>query len=247
MDESVLATQPAYASIIAATGLKNLGDYSILNITEDSNKGDISNTDSNGTARIVGAKGLTPYNHSPFEGGKCCYATGTSYPSQQSYYVPGFEIDIAKALDAVVVKAWQFINFTQLAAGVQREGWAGGVGGSTVTYSAEANSAVRLREQKTRLSFRLPGSTARTRNTPTVMAPKDGDVVVYLGKPMLIGTQHYKVEDAGATGQAVRASLGGTQHFNFAASLNNPAGYKSDVSRSMNTVLVGLVGAALGK
>lgn len=248
LDESVLASQPAYASIIAAARLNDLGDYTILNITEDSAKGDIVNNVSNGMAKIVSAKGLIPYNHSVFEGGKCCYAYSNSFPSSKLYYVPGFEIDLAKALDAVVVKAWQFVNFTQVAAGVNQEGWAGGVGGAVVTFDATAKSVVRIREEKTRLSFRLPTSTNRTRNTPALVPPKDGDVVVSLGRPMLIGADYYSIENVGATGrQAVAASLGGVQHFNFGATLKSPDVYKVDVAQRMSAVLDGLVAAALGR
>jgi len=248
LDESVLAGQSAYSSIIAATGLTNFTDYSILNITDDTQKANATETVRNGMVRIVGAKGLTPYNHSIFEGGQGCYAHGKSLPSQKVYYVPGFEIDLAKSLDAVVVKAWQFVNFTQLAAGVKQEGWAGGVGGATVQFDASARSVVRVREGKTRLSFRLPTSTQRTRNTPALLEAKDGDAVVVLAKPLLIGTDYYKLEDTGATGaQKVRAGLGGTQNFNFGATLGNPSTYKTDVSKNVDVVLAGLVGTALGR
>lgn len=245
LDESVLTGQAAYASILAASGLTNYTDYSILNITDDAKKASPMETDRNGMAKIVGAKGLTPYNHSIFEGGQGCYAYGKSLPSQKVYYVPGFEIDLAKSLDAVVVKAWQFVNFTQLAAGVKQEGFSGG---TNVHFDASAKSVVRLREGKTRLSFRLPTSTQRARNTPALLEAKDGDVVLALAKPLFIGTEYYRFADTGETGgQKVRAGLGGTQHFNFGATLSNPAGYKTDVTQGMGGVLGGLVTTALGR
>jgi hypothetical protein len=244
LDESVLASQPAYASILDATGLKNLDDYSIVNIPEAEYRKSSVGPDVTSTAKIVSAKGFTPYGHSAFEGGLCCHVR-KGYPSSKVYYVPGFEIDIAKALDAVVVKAWQYVYFTKMDAGVSRESFSGG---SVVTFNASAKSALRIGEQKTRLSFRLPTSTNKTRNIPTDWAPKDGDVVVSLSKPVLIGDQYYSVEDAGTTtGQDIRASLGGTQNFNFAATLSNPAAYKNDLSKGIGGVLGGLVGTALGR
>ncbi len=247
LDESALANQPAYAKIIAATGLTNLNDYKVLNISDDLQQIDLMDDTRNGMVKIVSASGLKPYNISSWEGGMCCYVHSSSYPSREMYYVPGYEIDLALALDAVVVKAWQFVNFTQLSADVNREGWAGGVGGSTVTYSAEAKTAVRLREEKTRLSFRLPTSTDRARNTPKITKPQDGDVVVTLAKPMLIGTQHYSIEDSGAkSGQWIGEALG-KKKFNFSATLSDPITYKSEVSKAINQTLGGLVTTALGR
>ena len=73
-------------------------------------------------------------------------------------------------------------------------------------------------------------------------------MVVSLGRPLLIGDRYFRVEDSGATAaQNVRASLGGVQHFNFAATLSDPAAYRADLSSNMGVVLDRLVGAALGR
>ncbi|OYU70787.1 MAG: hypothetical protein CFE28_12760 [Alphaproteobacteria bacterium PA2] len=246
LDEALLAAQPAYASILTGTGLTNHGTYTVLNITDNSGTGALNDLDHNGTVQVVGATGLPPYNLSPFEGSTCCYLNGKTYPSKTAYYAPGWEIEIGKALDCVVIKAWQFINFTQISGGVVRNGWAGGVGGSTVEFSATAQSAVRFREEKTRLSFRLPTSTNAKRVVRS-MGPKDGDVIVTLARPVLVGSQYYEVASTGATaGQSLRASLGGTTHFNFAATLSDAAAYRKDVGLRMSGVLKGLVGAAFG-
>jgi hypothetical protein len=111
-----------------------------------------------------------------------------------------------------------------------------------VNYSAKAKSVVRIGEQKTRLSFRLPKSTNKARNTPTTWLPMDGDVVVNLSKPLLIGDQYFKVEDGGTS-----TSLAGTQRFDFAATLNDPAAYRTDVAKAMGETLGGLVTAAVGR
>ncbi len=247
LDMSALTSLPAYASILEASALKNLDDYSILNVTEAEYRKGNKGIEAVSEAKIASAGGVVPYGHSVFEGGLCCHVR-KGYPTSKVYYVPGFEIDIAKALDAVVVKAWQFVYFTQIDAGVRQDGWAGGVGGATVNYNASAKSAVRIGEQKTRLSFRLPTSTNKTRNTASDWLPKDGDVVVSLSKPMLIGDSYFKVDDSGTTtGQDVRAALGGAQYFNFSATVNNPAIYKTDLTQGIDTVLDGLLGVALGR
>jgi hypothetical protein len=245
LDESALASQSAYASILDANGLKSLDDYSIVNTTEtvyrSGNNAGAQSLTNFSEAKVASAKGVVPYGHSVFEGGLCCHVR-KGYPSSKAYYVPGFEIDLAKALDAAVVKVWQYVYFTQLEAGVNQEGLAGSVGGRVVNYSAKAKSVVRIGEQKTRLSFRLPSSTNKARNTPTTWLPKDGDVVVHLAKPMLIGDQYFNVEDGGAS-----ASLAGTQRFSFDATLTDRSAYRNDVSKAIGETLGGLVTAAFGR
>ncbi len=245
LDESVLAGLAAYTSILDATGLNSLDDYSIVNTTEAIARSG-NNTGAQGLAtlseaKIASAKGSRPYGHSVFEGGLCCHVR-KGYPSSKAYYVPGFEIDIAKALDAAVVKVWQYVYFTQIEAGVSQEGLAGTVGGRVVSYNAKAKSVVRIGEQKTRLSFRLPNSTNKARNTPATWLPKDGDVVVHLAKPMLVGDQYFDVVDSAAS-----TSLAGTQRFDFTASLTDPVAYRTDVSKAIGEALGGLVAAAVSR
>jgi hypothetical protein len=230
LDESLLASQPTYPSIIEASGLTQFGDYMVGNITDNTTKGDTNG----GNAKIVSATGLKAYNHSLFEGGQCCYVYGKGYPSSKLYYVPGHETAIAKALDCVVVKAWQFINFTEVSAksGTER---------ATVNYNASARSVVRLREEKSRLAFRLPVS-ANIKKVAKGLPPKDGDVVVALNKPVIIGTEYYTIYDAGD-----RMSLAGTQHLNFGVTLSDAAAYKKDVGQAISSTLGGLLGTALGR
>lgn len=74
LDESVLAGQSAYASILEATGLTSLDDYTIVNASEAVYRSG-NNTGTKGLttvseAKIVSAKGSRPYGHSVFEGGQ---------------------------------------------------------------------------------------------------------------------------------------------------------------------------------
>ncbi|MEQ1498528.1 MAG: hypothetical protein ABL914_07685 [Novosphingobium sp.] len=230
LDEALLASQPTYPDIIVASGLTQYGDYMVGNISDNTTKGDTNG----GMAKIVSATGLKAYNHSLFEGGQCCYVHGKGYPSSKIYYVPGHETAIAKALDCVVVKVWQFINFTKVSAKSESER-------ASTNYSASAQSVVRLREEKSRIAFRLPVS-ANIKKSAKAMPPKDGDVVVALGNPVFIGTDYYTIFDAGD-----RMSLAGTQHLNFGVTLNDAAGYKKDVGNAISAALSGLVRTALGR
>lgn len=247
LDEALLASQPAYNSILAASGLKNHEDYPVVALNEAQYRKNHTGPDAVFDAKVVSASGLVPYNHSVFEGGQCC-SVAKGFPSSKVYYVPGFEIELAKALDCVVVKAWQFVFFSQLEADVNQDGWAGGVGGATVQYSATASSQVRIAEQKTRLSFRLPTSTNKTKNVATSWNAKDGDVVVMLGRPMLIGDKYYDITKGGAKGwDAFHAKVSSSKHIFFSANMSDPAGYKADLTKGMGTAVSGLLTAALGR
>ena len=247
LDEALLASQPAYNSIIAATGLKNLEDYPVVNQTEAQYRKSHIGPDVSFDAKIVSASGLVPYNHSVFEGGQCCWVS-KGFPSSKVYYVPGFEIDLAKALDCVVVKAWQFVYFSQLEAGVNQDGWAGGAGGATVQYSAAASSQVRIAEHKTRLSFRLPTSTDKTKNVAKSWDSKDGDVVVTLGRPMFVGDRYYVISEGGAKGwDAFHSKVSSSKHIFFSANMSDPSGYKADLTKGMGSTMAGMLTAALGR
>lgn len=247
LDEAMLASQPAYKSIIAATGLQNKDNYPVVNQTESQYRKSHIGPDTTFDAKIVSASGLVPYNHSVFEGGQCCAVT-KSLPSSKVYYVPGFETEIAKALDCAVVKVWQFVNFSQLDADVNQDGWAGGAGGAVVNYSATASSPVRIAEQKSRISFRLPSGAGKPKNIPASWVTKDGDVVLYIGKPVFIGDQYYTIQEGGAKGwDAVHAKASSAKHINFAATMAKPTEYKADLSKRMNSTLDGLLTAALGR
>ena len=247
LDEAMLASQPAYNNIIAATGLKNKDSYPVVNQTEAQYRKSRVGPDTTFDAIIVSASGLVPYNHSVFEGGQCCAVT-KSLPSSKVFYVPGFETELAKLLDCVVVKVWQFVNFSQLDADVNQDGWAGGAGGAVVNYSATASSSVRIIEQKSRISFRLLSSAGKPKNVPTSWVAKDGDVVVNLGKPVFIGDQYYTIAEGGAKGwDAVHAKASSAKHLNFTATMAKPNEYKADLSKGMNSALAGLLSTALGR
>ena len=214
----------------------------------------------------VGATGLPPYRgYGPetgnFEAGNYNTAGSAANPPTMMkaltpYQMPGWEIDLAKALDAVVVKAWQVVNFGKVVAGANRWGFAGGGGTlDRAEHTANATTHVRIREEQSRISFRLPNSSNRTgvrvRQMPnTYMAPpKDGDVVVALGNPIFVGSNLFSVRETGATsGQRTREFLlGGATHMNAGAHLEQPALYQTRVSGAVDELMGKLLGAALGR
>ena len=248
LDPSVLSAQPAYQKMMSATGFGSPAYWG---------NGD-------GKAILVSAKGLTPFQSYGPETGNFEMYNGKSDGSAPNpptmmkrltpYQFPGWEIDLAKALDCAVVKAWQVVDFGKVEAGANR--WGGG-GGTLfrAEHTANATTAVRIREEQSRLSFRLPTSTkrdgVRVRQIPAshMAPPQDGDVVVNLTKPIFLGSDLFTMSDQGETsGQSLKGFLlGGAKHINIAAHLNKPDVYKARVSDALNAVMGGLVTTALGK
>lgn len=250
LETSVLANQPMYQNIQRQTGFGSPAYWG---------NGD-------GRAILVGASGLPPFrSYGPetgnFEGGNYNSAgSGANPPTMMKaltpYQMPGWEIDLAKALDAAVVKAWQVVNFGKVVAGANRWGFAGSGGTLDQTeHTANATTHVRIREEQSRISFRLPNSTnrsgVRVRQMPNsyMAPPKDGDVVVALGNPIFLGSNLFSQSEEGLTSsQRTREFLlGGVKHINAAAHLEQPALYQTRVSGAVSELMGKLVGAALGR
>lgn len=263
LDESVLSNQPDYAKILQATGFDAPVNWA----------------NSDGKTILVGATGLRPFiSFSPEVGNlewpivgrtKDAVAHPPSVMGRYNpYKMPSWEIDLAKALDAVVVKAWQVVNFAKVAAGSSSwsapRNWItfGGTSMtfhegevSSTTYSSNASSHLMIRQGASRLSFRLPDSTKRAgssviQNPLTYLAyPKDGDVVVVLGNPYFLGSQFFSIGGGGeSSGQSARrAILGGVAHSDFTAILTKPAEYKAAVNEAISNIMGGFVGTALGR
>jgi hypothetical protein len=264
LDEAILRNQPDYNKIIQATGFDSPINWG----------------NSDGKAVLVGATGLRPFQSYGPEVGNIESPTPmqrgvgaalgpiSAMKRYTAYSMPGWEIDLAKALDAVVVKAWQVVNFAKISADATSwsapRNWItfGGTSmtfhqgtASSTTYNSSASSHLMIRQGGSRLSFILPTSTNRTgaaviQNPVTYMAyPRDGDVVVVLGKPYFLGSQYYSIDGGGETGNQSmrRALLGGASRSDFTAHLSNPMEYKTDVSNAISNLMVGFVGTALGR
>jgi|GEM_PF-2368286 hypothetical protein len=250
LDTSVLAPQPMYQNMQRASGFGSPAYWG---------NGD-------GKAVLIGATGLAPFqsygpetgNYEMYQGARGDADLGAPNPPTMMrrltpYQLPAWEIDLAKALNAVVVKAWQVVNFAKVEAGANRWGFTGGGTLDRAEHTANATSHVRIRQEQSHIAFRLPNSTnrtgARVRQIPAqyMAPPKDGDVVVALGNPIFLGSDLFSIQDAGETsGQRLRgALLGGPQHINFAAHLTNPQLYKTRVSSAVNDLMGALVNAAI--
>ena len=240
LDTSVLASQQAYQKMQQATGFGSPAYWG---------NGD-------GKAILVAATGLAPFqSYGPETGNFELYngkSTGgapnppTMMKRLTPYQFPGWEIDLAKALDAVVVKAWQVVDFGKVEAGANRWGFGGGGGTlDRAEHTANATTHVRIREEQSRLAFRLPTSTNRSgkkvRQSPMnfMAPPKDGDVVVAVGNPIFLGSDLFTMSDSGETqGQRLTGFLlGGAKHINIAAHLTDPDLYKSRVSGAVTDLM----------
>ncbi len=214
LDEAALKNVPAYQNIVAKMGYDNYAQY--------------GNRD--GAATFVSASTLTPYQNYALEMGNWDrfentqgFTKGTgNLPSAMKgvgvWQLPGWEIETAKALDAALVKAFYVVNFSELEAGssisdfgrADLYDWDGdGYHEGTVEYSAQARAFARLRQDITRIAFRLPNSAKKmgykVSNYPDnkINPPKDGDVVINIGKPVPVGSKFFEV----AEGEAPKIGL----------------------------------------
>ncbi|ESQ88642.1 hypothetical protein ABAC460_15235 [Asticcacaulis sp. AC460] len=249
VDTAVLTADPTYKTLQSKAGFDSGANW--------------DNAD--GQSVVFGPMGLPPYMPYALELGnyECNpnpklskagdnVARNPSHRMQVgNWQIPGWEIDIAKALGATLVKAWYVVNFSELSAGSKIsdmtffDDLGSGMSGVTTAYSAEARSFVRLRQEQSRISFRLPTSAKKmgykVKNYPgTLMAaPKDGDVVVALGKPVGVGADMYSFVEgssgAKGVGGALMGMLNSKQTFYIDATLNDPTAY----SARMRGALVG--------
>lgn len=248
LDPSVLAAQPAYQKMQQATGFGSPAVWG---------NGD-------GKAILVSSSGLAPFQSYGPETGNFELYNGngkggapnppTMMKRLTPYQFPGWEIDLAKALDAVVVKAWQVVDFGKVEAGANRWGFGGGGGTlDRAEHTANATTHVRIREEQSRLAFRLPASSNRSgskvRQMPSsyMAPPKDGDVVVAVGNPIFLGSDMFTMSDSGETsGQRLTGFLiGGAKHINIAAHLTDQTVYKARVSGAVSDLMGSFVNAAL--
>jgi hypothetical protein len=103
--------------------------------------------------------------------------------SGSSSYAAGWEVDLAKALNAHVLKAWYLIGFGNASASTD---W-GRQTGQTATSHAGASAVMYLRDEQTRIALRTPdGDRSYARESKRINAltggyrPFDGDVVLRL-------------------------------------------------------------------
>lgn len=179
-------------------------------------------------------------------GGKSITPGGPSMTSIQSTWkVPGLEVQLAKELNANVVKAFYVVTIGKAAAERRRErlntgfdspGREGGSG----TALAEAG----LLADQTRIAFRTPNGNAKWQKVPVSrpMPAKDGDVVVRLAEPLFGSTDYFNMTSSSRLGGLL--STGADFQFSFVATLNDPQAYGSEVKAMIgaaNSAMTALV------
>jgi hypothetical protein len=245
LPESAVLTSPAYQKIIATAGITNFSKFANMN-------GDIL---------LVGARGLKPYLPYNAETGKFSSPTKnlikgwvggwgakssteggpSSITIAEIYALPGLEVNLAKELNANLVKATYVVTLGSTKAAVDRFA-------STTQnhYSASAYAQVGLMAGQSRIAFRTPTANTKGESPPGGYASnfgnnaspaKDGNVVVTFSeslaggtdflamgasdmkaKPKLLGTLLGANSGTGADAQAV-----------FTAVISDPAAYHADV------------------
>jgi len=161
-------------------------------------------------------------------GGKSITPGGPSMTSIQSNWKqPGLEVQMAKDLNAHVVKAFYVVTIGTASATRSREL----TPGSTITRTGNGSALaeVGLLADQTRIAFRSPNGNAKWQKVAvTKPAPaKDGDVVIRLADPMSGRSDLFSVTSSGSQGGLLRP--GADFQFSFVATLTDNAGYQKDV------------------
>lgn len=104
-----------------------------------------------------------------------------------SSYAAGLEVDLAKALNAHVLKAWYLVGFGQASAETDYDAVNTAHYSTTATSRTGATAQMYVRDEQTRIAVRLPdGDRGYARESKRISAlsggyrPYDGDVVVRL-------------------------------------------------------------------
>jgi hypothetical protein len=185
-----------------------------------------------GWTSAMGAKSITP-------GGPSLISLNNNWK------IPGLEVQMAKDLNANVVKAFYVVTIGKaevsrrqsfdtvsgvsfdgaLVSGVQR----------TVSANGSAFAQLGLLPDQTRIAFRTPGGNAKWQKVSTgkPVPAKDGDVVVRLAEPMLGGTDFFSV--TGASQQKGLFGSGADFKFSFTVQVNDPAAYGREVVGMLTT------------
>ena len=272
--QSEIAAQPAYTKMLALTGIQGPVGHKSL----DGGSLVFGSSDQPlylpcGNELAVYYQGASP----PDATWKQAIADATDPPSamarSRTFDLPQLEIDLAKALNAHVVKAWTVVRFSSVDAESRRD-WtyqseSYDIAGNKTTMGAtdyKATSAAQLgvREYQTHLAVRV--ATGKPDFKPSFAtggkAPaRDGDIVITLVSPIFMnGSEQYlAVENTGAkesgTGRVSRASglLGGlmgsrgnTVTFSFSTRISDDAAYRKAAAFAVGEAQGRLVRAMTG-
>lgn len=245
LPESTVLASPAYKKVIAAAGITNFSKFANMN----------------GDVMLVGASGLKPYLPYNAEtgkfgtpskslikgwiggwGGKSSTEGGPSgITIGEIYALPGLEVELAKELNANLVKATYVVTLGSTSASVDRFSST-----SHNKYEGSAFVQVGLQAGQSRIAFRTPDANTKGESAPGGYATnfgnnaspaKDGDVVVTFSESIKGGTDFFSVVEPEATakpglfGALLGASIGtgADAQFVFTAKISDPKAYRTEV------------------
>lgn len=243
--ESTVLASPAYQKMIVAAGISNFSKFANMN----------------GDVILVGASGLKPYLPYNAETGKFGMPTKSLIngwvsgftkkssteggPSSISvgeiYALPGLEVDLAKELNASLVKATYVVTLGSAKASVDRFSST-----SHNKYTGSAFAQVGLMAGQSRIAFRTPGASAKGESAPggytanfgsSASPAKDGNVVMSFRESLAGGTDFFSIATPetkakpSLLGAALGASFGtgADAQATFTASIADPVAYRTEV------------------
>jgi hypothetical protein len=231
--QATVLASPAYQKIAKLAGFKNFSKYGNM-------EGDVM---------LVEASGLTPYAPFSLEVGTFPYPfkgvikgwsskdTG-GLTANSTYYtadLPKLEVELAKELNAHVVKATYLVMLGSAKAGTSgrmfRAGSAHSGASVTNTHTAEIFPQVGLRATHTRIAFRTPTGNPKGQTTSRAkpVPAKDGDVVVTLAQPILGATDLFSFTSSSAGKGVWGLAPGADMKFTFTATLIDAKAYHDEV------------------
>lgn len=239
--EAEVAADPSYREIVSKAGFVNHS----------------KSANAMGDAILVSPPSLTPYMPYTMEGsafqsgvksylgwgagwGKPATPGGYSLMTAASYWkLPGLEVQMAKTLNAHVVKAFYVVTLGQTSV----KSSASAIGSRE---SGEGSTAVvaqsGLLPDQTRISFRSPTGNAKWQKVPfNKPAPaKDGDVVVHLAEPMLGSKSLFEVDTSGRQRGMLLHGVGDFK-FTSTATITDPATYHAEMDKLIATATGSMV------
>jgi hypothetical protein len=179
------------------------------------------------------------------------------FAMSRKYDLPKLEVELAKALNAHVLKAWTVVGFGGASAASDRD-WGVPADRVRVQFKGGADALLSLIEHQTRLAIRLAdgnltGYTGMIQRGPKI-APTDGDIVIKLSTAVLGGNSFFSVdkgdkpEESGtmAVAKGLGAILGGggrwRESFHFETKISQPEAYRDTAVLAIGAAHDGFVG-----
>ncbi|MEO6996007.1 MAG: hypothetical protein ABI273_20565 [Lacunisphaera sp.] len=231
--EATVLASANYQKIAKLAGFKNFSKYGNME----------------GDAMLVEASSLTPYAPFSLEVGTFPYPfkgvikgwssekTG-GLTANSTYYtadLPKLEVELAKELNAHVVKATYLVTLGSAKASTSgrmfRAGSANSGSSVTNTHTGRVFPQVGIRATHTRIAFRTPTGNPKGQTTSRAkpVPAKDGDVVVTLAQPLLGATDLFSFTSASQGKGVWGLAPGADMKFTFTATLTDPKAYHDEI------------------